>query len=154
MAKFDYGILDVETAKTVEKRAGEIKGLIKRTAKNIIEIGKKLNEVKQLTPHGVFGAWLATEFDLAFSTAQRFMRVAERFKSVNLTDLNFAPSALYVLAAPSTPESAREEAIDRAQVGEVITHGKAKAIVATHKQNPRDHFSILSQSEPRGRNLP
>ena len=93
MAKFDYNLLNVETANIVEKRALEIKGLIKRTAKNIIEIGRKLNEVNQLTPHGAFGDWLKSEFDWAESTAQRFMRVAERFKSVNLTDLNFAPSA-------------------------------------------------------------
>jgi hypothetical protein len=90
LTRFDYHILDADTANIVETRAKEIRGLIKRTAKNIpstgsghrIEIGEKLKEVKQLLPHGEFGQWLEIEFELAESTAQRFMRVAERFKSV------------------------------------------------------------------------
>jgi hypothetical protein len=59
--------------------------------------------------------------------------------------LNFAASALYLLSAPSTPESAREEAIDRAEAGEVMTHAKAKAIIAAHRQNETERFSLRSQ---------
>jgi hypothetical protein len=79
LTRFDYHLLDADTAQIVETRAQEIRGLIKRTAKNIIEIGAKLKEVKHLLPHGEFGQWLEIEFELAESTAQRFMRVAERF---------------------------------------------------------------------------
>jgi hypothetical protein len=39
------------------------------------------------------------------------MSVAEAFKSDNLSDLSFAPSAMYALAAPSIPEEARQEAV-------------------------------------------
>jgi hypothetical protein len=41
------------------------------------------------------------------------MNVATEFKSINFIDLEIAPSALYLLAAPSTPEPARQEAIAR-----------------------------------------
>ncbi len=57
--------------------------------------------------------------------------VAGKFN--NLLDLNMAPSALYMLAAPSTPEPARLEAVARASAGETITHAVAKEIVAEHK---------------------
>ena len=40
-----------------------------------------------------FLPWLDAEFGWSEPTAQRFMRVASNFKSVNLTDLeNIAPS--------------------------------------------------------------
>jgi hypothetical protein len=56
------------------------------------------------------------------------MQVARRFKTVNFTDLDIATSALYILAADSTPEPARLEALNRANSGETITRAKAKAI--------------------------
>jgi hypothetical protein len=62
------------------------------------------------------------------------MQVAEQFKYTNLIHLSIAASALYELAAPSTPESARLEAIERAKSGELISYSKAKQI-ADHYQS-------------------
>jgi len=45
---FDYHTLNPETAQIVERRADEIKGLIRRTAQEIIEVGGRLIEVKAL----------------------------------------------------------------------------------------------------------
>jgi hypothetical protein len=39
------------------------------------------------------------------------MQVAERFKFVSVTKLRIDLTALYVLAAPSTPQEATEEAV-------------------------------------------
>lgn len=61
------------------------------------------------------------------------MRVAEKFQIPQIADFNFGASALYLLAAPSTPEPARIEAIERAQAGEAITHKAAQAIVNGYK---------------------
>jgi hypothetical protein len=134
---FDYQQLDAETRIVVQQRTSEIKALMKRTAQDIIEIGEKLIDVKERLGHGYFGGWLEGEFDWNERMARRFMSVAETFKTDNLSDLNFAPSALYLLAAPSTPDEAREEAIARAQSGEAITHTKAKEIVAEHRPAPQ-----------------
>lgn len=136
LALFDYGQLDSETRIVVQQRTGEIKALMKRTAQDIIEIGEKLIEVKERLPHGAFGGWLEAEFEWSEPTAQRFMRVADRFKSVNLTDLTIAPSALYLLAAPSTPDEARQEAISRSEAGERITHKVAKNILNGRVASP------------------
>ena len=133
IALFDYNTLDTETRIVVQQRTSEIKTLMRRSAQDIIDIGQKLIEVKQRLGHGHFGGWLDAEFSWSEPTAQRFMRVFERFKSVKLTDLSIAPSALYALAAPSTPEPARAEAIERAQAGEPITHSAAKAIIEEYK---------------------
>src|SRR3972149_2787735 len=129
---FDYQQLDTETREIVQQRTSEIKALMKRTAQDIIEIGQKLIEVKERLPHGAFGDWLESEFEWKTTTAWNFMRVTEKFS--NFENLpNFAPSALYLLAAPSTPDEARQEAIEQAQNGKPITYTQAKEIVNSYK---------------------
>lgn len=131
---FDYGELDTETRIVVQQRTSEIKALMKRAASDIIEIGQKLIEVKARLGHGNWESWLACEFDWTDQTARRFMQVAKAFGNEKQQIVAFAPSALYLLAAPSTPESARIEAIARAEEGETITHGLARGIIHDHKE--------------------
>ena len=152
---FDYTSLDSETSQFVQEQTGEIRVLMKRTVESIVEIGKKLIEVKKRLKHGRFGIWLLTEFYWDERTARRFMSVAESLghKSDILSKANFAPSALYLLAAPSTPETARAEALARAEAGEAITVTVAKEIKRKHprtvaKPEPEPEPESLSQSEP------
>lgn len=130
---FDYTALDTETRIVVQQRTTEIKSLIRHTAQGIFEIGEKLIEVKQKLGHGYFSDWLKAEFDWGEWTARKFMQVARKFKSVNFTDLDIAASALYILAADSTPEAARLEALERASLGEPISHSKAQEIANRYK---------------------
>lgn len=131
---FDYAALDAETRIVVQQRTSEIKTLMRRAASDIFDIGQKLVEVKAKLGHGHFRSWLKAEFKWSVSTATRFMQVAEQFKCTNLMHLPIAASALYELAAPSTPIDARLEAIERASFGEAISYSKAKEI-ADHYQS-------------------
>ncbi len=126
--------MDSEVSAFVQERTSEIKALVNRTARDIIEIGKKLIQVKEELGHGRFGAWLKAEFKWDERTARNFMYVADKFKSENFTDLDFAPSALYLLAAPSTPEEALQSALELAEKGETISHALAKELVERHKE--------------------
>jgi hypothetical protein len=131
---FDYAALDTETRIVVQQRTSEIKILMRRAASDIFDIGQKLVEVKASLGHGHFRSWLKIEFKWSVSTATRFMQVAEQFRCTNLMHLSIAASALYELAAPSTPIAARLEAIERASLGEMISYSKAKEI-AGHYQS-------------------
>ena len=146
MKKFDYTSLDLDTAQFIQEQTGEIRGLMRRTAQDIFEIGQKLLQVKAKLGHGRFGTWLTVEFDWTERTAQQFMNVARQFKAENFADLQLAPSALYLLAAPSTPPKVRQEAIARAESGETITHKTAKAIKQEYQnaQSPRPSASLSS----------
>lgn len=124
---FDYTTLDTDTFQFVKLQTGEIRGLMKRTAQGIVEIGQRLIEVKGRLRHGQFLDWLNAEFQWSYPTAARFMQVASSFGQYYEFD-NFAPSALYELAAPSTPAAVRAEAMARAEGGEMITHKTAKAL--------------------------
>jgi len=131
---FEYDQIDVANRDFVQDRTIEIKALVKRSAQDIIEIGLKLIEVKDRLPHGMWGKWLDVEFGWKTTTAWNFMMVATKFS--NFEDLDsFGQSALYLLASPSTPDEAREEAINRASNGEVITHKAAKEIVNSYKED-------------------
>lgn len=125
---FDYASLDTATSQFLQQQTGEIRALMRRTAQEIIEVGQKLIDVKERLGYGQFEGWLQAEFDWTQMTANRFMNVAKQFESNKLLDLSIAPSALYVLAAPSTPAAARTEALARAEAGEPISHKAAKAL--------------------------
>lgn len=49
------------------------------------------------------------------------MRVADRFKCINLRHLEIAASALYLLVPPATSDEACTEALELASQGETIT---------------------------------
>lgn len=138
MTAFDYGALDVETRIVVQQRTSEIKERIQRSAQGIIEIGARLDEVRARLDFGSFDGWLKTEFDWSRRTAYNFIGVHEQFGRANFAQLDIAASALYLLAAPSTPPEARQEALDLAATGKKITHQAAQQLIAQHKPNAAD----------------
>ena len=86
----------------------------------------------EIALHGKFNEWLKAEIDCGEWTARKFMKISRKFKSVNLTDLEIAPSALYLLVSKKTPDSVVDEISNRARQKERITHATAKAILARH----------------------
>ena len=89
-------------------------------AESIIEVGRELIEQKRLLGHGNFLPWIEAEFGMSGVSASRFMNVAEQFGSKSFTVKDLPPTALYALAAPSTPEPVRAEVLERAASGENV----------------------------------
>ena len=142
-AKFDYS--EISDRDYVLQKTGEIRDRMGRAALNIFEIGTRLLEVKSKLRHGSFGPWLSCEFGWSERTARSMMSVAENFKSATVADLDIAPTALYMLASPSTPPEVREEIVERAKAGEKIKTAtvadlveKRKPITAPITPNPED----------------
>jgi hypothetical protein len=137
--RFDYSPLETKTAERVQAAAERIRGTVKRTLENIIDIGKELLAVKEALEHGQFGTWLRVEFGWTDRTARNFMGVAEQFggKTETISDL-IEPTAAYLLAAPSAPDEARQAAIELAEEGTPVTAKVAKKILAEkRKKRPR-----------------
>lgn len=129
---FDYSSLDPKSRTLVQQRTSELKRLILRSAKDTLAIGQNLVEVREQLGYGNFRKWLKAEFAWSHQAATRFIQVAERFSCLNLRQVEIAASALYLLARPSTPEEARQEALERAFQGETITHALAMQIRSHH----------------------
>jgi hypothetical protein len=129
---FDYSALPPEVAEDLRCVARNIRRRVKRAVADIVEIGLDLLEVKDALPHGQFTPWLQTEFGWSERQARNFMNVADwlRPKTAILADLPIQPTAAYLLAAPSVPDEARQEAVERAEAGEHITTAVAQKIVA------------------------
>jgi len=144
---FDYSPLDTKIAEKARSAAERIRERLTKTLEDLIEVGSDLLAVKEALDHGQFGAWLRAEFGWAERTARNFMSVAERFgKSARVADLTIDPTAAYLLAAPSTPDEARQAAVERAEAGEHVTTAVAKEIVAeTRKKRPRRSKAVPTE---------
>ncbi len=120
----------------VKASGDRIRQKLARTLTDIIDIGNDLVAVKDSLPHGQFGVWLGAEFGWTECTARNFMGVAERLnvKTEMISDLHIAPTAAYLLAAPSTPQIARQAAVQRAAAGERITPSIARELVMEAKK--------------------
>ncbi len=79
---FDYQWLNPEAREVVQQHTLAIRGLMRRAAQDIIEIGSKLIAVKEELPFGQFGVWLKAEFEWSDQTALNFMNVARQFSQI------------------------------------------------------------------------
>jgi hypothetical protein len=60
--------------------------------------------------------------------------VGSHLKTATVADLQVEFRALYLIAAPKTPEPVRTEVIRRAELGEKVTHATVKAVVTEYKK--------------------
>ena len=102
--------------------------------KEIIGIGADLIDVKSRLGHGRFSSWLATEFDWDERTARRFMSVAEAFRDKSAIVSDLLPTTLYALAAPSTPETVRQEVVRLREKGEHIADHIVRSMISAGKR--------------------
>ena len=101
-----------EVVRTVDVIAAEINALTATMLTNVIEIGRRMVEAKEMLPHGQFGPWLKANTPYSNSTANNYMRLFEAYGSqqkslfgaeVNCQTFgNLSPSkALALLELPS-----------------------------------------------------
>lgn len=125
---FDYSALDANDRDEVREAGVRIRLRMSRTVEDIIEIGRDLIRVKDKIGHGGFLRWIETEFGMGQSSADRFIQTAKRFGDKLPTVGNLAPSVLYALASPSTPDEIVDEVVERSAAGEAVTRDDVKAL--------------------------
>ena len=95
--------------RTIEAITGEILELKQRGGEVILDIGRRLLEAKGMLPHGEWLPWLNERVEFSERTAQKFMRLAQKWSNPSaLADLG-ATKALMLLALP---EEEREEFLE------------------------------------------
>ena len=95
--------------RTIEAITGEILELKQRGGEVILDIGRRLLEAKGMLPHGEWLPWLNERVEFSERTAQKFMRLAQKWTNPSaLADLG-ATKALMLLALP---EEEREEFVE------------------------------------------
>lgn len=157
---FNYNDLPPAAQIAARTAAERIKMRLRRTAEDIVEIGRELNEIKFQIGHGKFLPWIEAEFNMNRSTAHRFMAVADKFGEMSQI-ATFNPSILYQLAAPSTPDEVIEKATEKAAAGEKVSvedvkrwkaeaeraHAQAKELQVCAMQNQQKAESLRESLE-------
>ncbi len=128
---FDYTQLAPDVRQDAEAATRRLHDLERRTSESVVEIGQILIQQRNRT-EGHFLDWLKQGVGWSKSTAYNFIAVAEKFADVpNFGSI--APSALYTLAAESTPEEVRIEFTELAKTGRAVRHKDVKEAVANTK---------------------
>jgi Protein of unknown function (DUF3102) len=121
-------VIKIEDESFVREAADRIRFRLTHTVKGVIEIGRDLIAVKERLGHGKFLPWIDREFKMTDKSAERFMSVAERYGDKFDSVSNLTLTALYELAAPSTPEEVRTEVAKRVAAGESVTTAEVKEL--------------------------
>jgi hypothetical protein len=110
-----------------ERLEGIAKTIEQLQAPAILKIAERLTEARGLFRYhrneGGFGGWVETRLRCSRQTAYNLLHVYEQFGS--------GESVKYLdsFPAPSTPEAARIEIIERAETGETVSHAEVKNVV-------------------------
>lgn len=143
LVDFDYNALACDTQSLLQQHTLEIKENLRETISIIWSVGRKLFEIRNLLKSGCFKAWLETEFRWSRPTAYNYINVYKAFPDlISIRDLPIDSTALYRLAARSTPETARLEAVELAAAGERITLKAAKTLIGS-----KTHKSVTSNTK-------
>lgn len=119
------GSAPAETVRDIEAVTGEIVHLKQELARNIVDIGLRLIEAKDMLPHGEWLPWLSERVCFSEKTAQNYMRVAREFPNPQLVaDLGVRKA----LALLELPPSEREEFAEDNNVVDMTTAQLEKAI--------------------------
>lgn len=122
--------------KSPEVLAAEIRALTASMLANIIEIGRRMCQAKEILPHGEFGEWVKTKTGYSQSTANNFMKLFQEYgeaqeslfgaevKSQTFGNLPYS-KALALLAVPAEE---REEFARENHVEDMSTRELKKAI--------------------------
>ena len=124
------------TTRTPEVVAAEIRTFTASMLNNIIEIGRRMVEVKEMLPHGEFMGWVEETTGYSQSTANNFMRLFAEYgdrqgslfgaevNSQTFANLTYS-KALALLALPS---GEREEFVESHDVSDMTTKELKEAI--------------------------
>lgn len=131
MSKPDLGRIIAQTmakpveGRTIETITDEILDAKRTGGEAILTIGRCLIEAKEMLPHGEWLPWLNERVELSERTAQKFMRLAQKWSNPSaLADLG-ATKALMLLALP---EEERDEFIEDHNVIDMSTRQLEQAI--------------------------
>jgi hypothetical protein len=112
----------------VQEHAEAIRTLRARAVASVIQIGVRLQIVRDHIGRYCFQEWLASEFAWSQSTASRYMAIARCFRQAEFVE-QFDYAALVALSRRKVSQQARDEALRLAAQGEAITKARALELI-------------------------
>ncbi len=146
---FTNSDLQVPVATELEAITARIKDRLTRQVSDIIETGRDLIEVKSKLDHGQFENWLIQEFSMTDRTARRFMQAATWAEGKSDTVSVLTPTAIYLLSAPSTPESVAQTVFKSVESGEPAKPEAIRDLIIEAKDRDRKAEQLKKEQRAR-----
>lgn len=127
----------------ITKLTSEILIYKQQTAQNIIEIGKRLIEAKEMLPHGEWLPWLKEKVEFSQRTAYNFIKVASEVGNLQ-SIANLGTTKVFALM--DLPEDQRQDFIESNPVDDMTTR-ELKAAIADKKRLEKE-LEDLKNKEP------
>lgn len=136
---------EMTNTRTLDVVAAEIRTFTASLLNNVIEIGRRLVEAKEMLPYGEFGAWVKENTAYSVSSANNFMRLFNEYgsaqgclfgaetESQTFGKLSYS-KALALLAVPAEE---REEFVRENDVDAMSTRELAEAIRERDEEKAR-----------------
>lgn len=138
-------LVRVGAERSLEVISAEIRAITASMLSNIMEIGRRMCEAKELLPHGEFGVWIREETGYSLSTANNFMRIFKEYSAPQGS--LFGPEAncqtfgnlsySKALALLSVPAEEREEFAERVDAEHLSSRELQEAIKEMNEQKAR-----------------
>jgi len=140
---FDYEILSAddrtlvrEQSTCIRRASMRLQSLVRQTAETAWDLGRMLTIVRDLVGETRFPDWLQHEFpDWSRSSAYNFIRVYTTYSQQQVQEIQIGLKTMYLLAQDNTPETVRQEIIERDREGERVTYDQARVLIDTHRQS-------------------
>jgi hypothetical protein len=141
---WDYEAIQNEApVEIIQAAAVQIKLVLRRTAENVIELGKLVKVAKDNLPRGSFESWVVTEIGVSTATARNWKRAfdhAEQFRAI----ANLNPTAVYALSGEHVTTEAIETVNQLAESGMQVTKADVDRIVG----GPVDALEPITGPDP------
>jgi hypothetical protein len=147
---FDYSGLSPDDANSLQRSAQRIRSLVNKGNGVIAELGSELIVAKEKLPHGQFARWVEAEFGVSDRTALNYMRFAEWAADKSEIVSVLQPNTVYLLAAPSTPQSVQDAVIERIRSGETLGANAIRTMVLQAKEEAKE-AARLAELSPKQR---
>lgn len=128
---------EIQNVRTLDTVAAEIRTFTASMLVNILEIGRRLCEAKEMVPYGQFGTWVEENTGYSRSTANNFMRLFQEYGNTQgslfgaeVEDVQTFGKLSYskALALLQLPAAEREEFVAENPVESMSTRELEKAI--------------------------
>ena len=130
----------------------EIQFYERQTATGMLEIGKRLIQIKGQLPHGEFTGWIQRELNYSYQTANRFMKCYEEYGNIS-TSGSLSQSQMVEMLG--LPEEVKTEIIENNNMDEItirelrkeVNQYKERSQILT-EQNDQLMSERVKQPEP------
>ena len=147
-AGFDYEQFDDAAADAAKAAVDRYRG---RKEAFLFDTGRDLLAVKERVEHGLFTAWVEAGMGITVRTAQHMMNVAAAFGCESEKFSLLPDSALYKLAAPSTPQAAIAQIKQQIESGQRLKLDQIEKIIATERDSVRAQAAAVKEAARRAK---